>query len=195
MKRNYLFFLSEHRTWLYPYAKFLLIIGVMFVFFGPSNLEATVLKSDELLNVPQEQFKGIVKSAADNQPLAGVTVRIQNTNRAVSTDENGRFSIEASSAEVLEVSYVGFSNAQVTLSDADKVIEILLQPDLSDLDEVIVTGYSSQRRGDLTGSVSIVDTEELKSQPSASAVEALQGKATGVQIVNDGAPGSTPQIK
>lgn len=195
MKRNYLFFLSEHRTWLYPYAKFLLVIGVMFVFFGPSNLEATVLKSDELLNVSQEQFKGIVKSAADDQPLAGVTVRIQNTNRAVSTDENGRFSIEASSAEVLEVSYVGFSNAQVTLSAADKEIEILLQPDLSDLDEVIVTGYSSQRRGDLTGSVSIVDADELKSQPSASAVEALQGKATGVQIVNDGAPGSTPQIK
>ncbi|HLR51025.1 MAG TPA: TonB-dependent receptor [Candidatus Sphingobacterium stercoripullorum] len=195
MKRNYLYFFNEHRTWLNLFAKFLLVIGVMFILFGPKDLEATGLKSEKLFNVPQEQFKGIVKSAADNKPLAGVTVRIQNTNRAVSTDENGRFAIDASSAEVLEVSYVGFSNTQVTLSAADKEIEILLQPDLSDLDEVIVTGYSSQRRGDLTGSVSIVDADELKSQPSASAVEALQGKATGVQIVNDGAPGSTPQIK
>src|SRR5690606_5021839 len=63
------------------------------------------------------------------------------------------------------------------------------------LEEVVVTGYGAQRRKDLTGSVAVVNVDQLKSQPAASAVEALQGRATGVQIVNDGAPGATPAIK
>src|SRR5690606_35580722 len=69
------------------------------------------------------------------------------------------------------------------------------QSTTSDLDEVVVTGYSAQRKKDLTGAVAVVDIGQLKSQPAASPVEALQGKATGVQIVSDGAPGATPQIR
>src|SRR5690606_27360241 len=82
-----------------------------------------------------------------------------------------------------------------TVLSSTSQVNIDLQVDNSNLEEVVVTGYGAQRRKDLTGAVAVVDVAELKAQPAASAVEALQGKATGAQIVNDGAPGSTPSIK
>src|SRR5690606_34478045 len=74
-------------------------------------------------------------------------------------------------------------------------IEVVLTEDLTTLEEVVVVGYGTQLRKDLTGSVAVVDVREMKAQPAASPIESLQGKATGVHIINDGAPGATPQIR
>src|SRR5690606_32765943 len=96
--------------------------------------------------------------------------------------------------DVLEVSYVGYLKSEITVTTAN-TININLTEDISNLEEIVVTGYSTQLKKDLTGSVAVVNVQQLKSTPSASAVESLQGRATGVQVIADGAPGSTPQIK
>src|SRR5690606_5775399 len=75
------------------------------------------------------------------------------------------------------------------------VIDLVLEEDLAQLEEVVVVGYGTQRKKDITGAVAVVDVKGLKQQPAASPVESLQGKATGVQIINSGAPGATPQIR
>lgn len=141
----------------------------------------------------QNQIRGKVTDATTNTPLAGVTIRVLGKATATSTDEDGNFTIQATSDDVLEFTYVGYIKQEVPASSTN--IQISLQQDISSLQDVVVTGYSTQRVKDLTGSVAVVDVAQLKTTPAASAVESLQGRATGVQIVSDGAPGSTPQIK
>src|SRR5690606_22607076 len=138
---------------------------------------------------------GSVTSAEDKQPISGAAVKVKGTTRGTSTNDNGLFSVEVEPKEVVEVSYIGFGTQEFTVNSEQRIYNIGLQPTLSALDEVVVTGYSAQRVKDLTGSVAVVDVKGLKQQPAASPVEALQGKATGVQIINDGAPGATPQIR
>ena len=90
---------------------------------------------------------------------------------------------------------MGYASVRYTVRSLKDRVTIAITEDSSHLDEVVVTGYSTQRKRDLSGAVAVVSVEALKSQPAASAVEALQGRATGVQIVSDGAPGATPQIR
>jgi len=143
----------------------------------------------------QKEIRGVVRGADSGEPLAGVTVRVVGKSVATSTDENGVFTIQAAVNDVIEINYIGYQASRITVLSSTSQVNIDLQVDNSNLEEVVVTGYGAQRRKDLTGAVAVVDVAELKAQPAASAVEALQGKATGVQIVNDGAPGSTPSIK
>lgn len=154
-----------------------------------------IIASDSKFDRQEQALKGIVKDINSGEALAGVTIKVVGTNKATSTDSQGNFSINVKPGDVLEVSYVGYQSARVPVTSSSKNITISLQEDRSNLEEVVVTGYGAQRKKDLTGAVTVVDVDQLKSQPAASAVEALQGKAPGVQIVNDGAPGSTPQIK
>ncbi|SMG09895.1 TonB-linked outer membrane protein, SusC/RagA family [Sphingobacterium psychroaquaticum] len=143
----------------------------------------------------QKTVRGIVTDAVTQEPLAGVTVKVAGKTIATSTGADGSFELQAASNDVLEISYIGYQIARTTVLQTQGVIRVALQADNSSLEEVVVTGYGTQRKKDLTGAVAVVNTEQLKAQPAATAVEALQGRAAGVQIVNDGAPGSTPQIK
>ncbi len=138
---------------------------------------------------------GVVTNATDNQPIYGAAVKVRGTVRGTSTDDNGRFSLVVRPNETIEISYIGFASQEFIVDSTRNVYNISLQESTSALDEVVVTGYSSQRVKDLTGSVAVVNVNALKQQPAASPIEALQGKATGVQIINDGAPGATPQIR
>lgn len=143
----------------------------------------------------EREITGIIRAKDTNSPIAGATIRIIGKTNATASDENGRFKIKANDSDILEINYLGYQTTRITISASTSLYNIDLELDNSNLEEVVVTGYGTQRKKDLTGSVAIVDVDELKAQPAASAVEALQGKATGVQIVNDGAPGSTPSIK
>lgn len=145
--------------------------------------------------IQEQTIRGTVVSASTGEPLPGVTVRVVGKTSVTATNQDGQFEIKASANDVLEISYVGYASQTVTVSSTTSSLQVRLQENSHSLEEVVVTGYGSQRKKDLTGSVAIVDVDQLKAQPAATAVEALQGKATGVQIVNDGAPGSTPQIK
>ena len=142
----------------------------------------------------QSKITGKVIASDDKLPIIGASIKIKNAAGGTTTDGNGAFALNVKPTDVLVVSFVGYGNKEVTVGKQTSVT-ITLVADNNNLTEVIVTGYSSQRKKDLTGSVAVVNVGLLKAQPAASAVEALQGKATGVQIINDGAPGSTPQIR
>jgi TonB-linked SusC/RagA family outer membrane protein len=142
----------------------------------------------------QVRITGRVTSSDDQSPIPGASIKIKNSAQGTMTDGNGAFAITASPSDVLVISFVGYQPREVTVGNRTSV-NVSLEQENNNLNEIVVTGYTSQRKKDLTGAVAVVDVAQLKSQPAASAVEALQGKAPGVQIVVDGAPGSTPQIR
>lgn len=129
------------------------------------------------------------------EPLIGVNIQIKGTSRGTTTDLDGRFTLENVEEDaVLVISYVGFNTQEIEVAGQTN-LTISLESDSELLEEVVVVGYGTQKKSDLTGSVAVVDVREMKAQPAASPIESLQGKAPGVHIINDGAPGATPQIR
>ena len=141
-----------------------------------------------------QAYSGSVVSAEDNQPLIGATLLVKNTNIGTVTDFDGQFSIEASVGDTLQVSYIGYVSQDFVLGAALSV-SIKLLPDLQQLDEVVVTGYGSQKRTNLTTSISKLDTRILETSTRSNAATALQGTVAGLRVTNTtGQPGSTPRI-
>lgn len=128
------------------------------------------------------------------KPLPGVTVQVKGTNTGTVTDGNGKFVLEVPDNATLVFSSVGYESKEVEVNGQTS-INVSLTVSSSTLNELVVTGYTTQLKKDLTGSVDVVNVDALKKQPAASPIASLQGKATGVQIINDGAPGATPQIR
>lgn len=139
----------------------------------------------------QRQVTGRVVSVA-GEGLSGASVRIGNT--GTSTNAAGNFTVTAGSGDVLTVSYIGYTTQSVPVGDQTS-ITVTLQPSGATLDQVVVVGYGTQRKIDVTGSVSQVKGAEISKQPTPNPVSALQGKVAGVQITNAGSPGSSPQIR
>jgi TonB-linked SusC/RagA family outer membrane protein len=128
------------------------------------------------------------------QPLPGVSILLKGTARGVNTDVNGKYSIQTNNnTDVLVFTMVGFTKQEVVANRA--IINITLRDDHRLLDEVVVVGYGTQKRSDLTGSVGSVKGEVFKDQPITNPTEALQGRIAGVDVVkNSGAPDATPSI-
>jgi len=145
--------------------------------------------------IAQTQISGIV-TADDGSPIPGVNVIVQGTDNGTTTDFDGNFTISASSGEVLSISYVGFATQNITLTD-QTTLEVMLQPGSDELDEVIIIGYGSQRKSDVTGAVASVKSEDLNAFPLLSATQALQGRAAGVAVQsnNGGEPGAPISIR
>src|ERR1700761_3877073 len=137
--------------------------------------------------------KGKVTDAASNETLIGVSVTIKGTTEGTQTDVNGAFSINAPSNATLVVSYLGYSAHEAPVG-GQTTINIKLQSSSNSLNEVVVVGYGTQKKVDVTGSVATVKGADLASQPNPNPVSSLQGKVAGVQIINSGTPGSSPQI-
>src|SRR5690606_31454992 len=177
------------------------MLSVIMVIGSTTYANTSILKTENVMtynriaHLQERTIQGVVKDSNTGEPLAGVTVEVSGTNKRTATSSSGTFEIQASNNDILIFTYVGYEVNRTTIDASTSNLTISLIGSFSDLEEVVVTGYGTQRKKDLTGSVSVVDVDQLKSQPAATAVEALQGKAPGVQIVNDGAPGSTPQIK
>jgi len=131
---------------------------------------------------------------ADGDPLPGASVSVKGTSVGVSTDFDGKYSINAKKGATLIFSYVGFSTKEMVVGN-QKTINITLSTD-NKLDEVVVIGYGAQRKSDLTGSVSSVKAEEIVQTPVSRVDQALQGRATGVQVTQvSGAPGAGTVIR
>ncbi len=130
--------------------------------------------------------------------LIGVNILLKGTITGTITDLNGAFSIavpESSENPVLVISYIGFSTQEITVGESSS-LDIVLKEAAEDLEEVVVIGYGIQKKIDLTGSVSNVNTEELKTVPLASIGQALQGRAAGVNITqNTGMPGEGVAVR
>ncbi|WP_116107331.1 SusC/RagA family TonB-linked outer membrane protein [Lewinella sp. IMCC34191] len=131
---------------------------------------------------------------SDGLPLIGVNIVKENTSSGTVTDIDGTYSISASPADVLIYSYTGYETQQFTVGD-QTVIDVTLSENAEMLDEVVVIGYGSERKEDLTGSVSVVNTEEMQKQASNDVTQMMQGRVAGVSITSDGQPGATPTVR
>lgn len=147
----------------------------------------------ELETILQATITGTVTDA-DGTPLPGANVIVKGTTNGTQTDFDGNFTITAASDATLVFSYVGFATQEIAINGQTS-INVSMAEDANKLDEVIIVGYQTQTRGDLTGSVASVDISEAAKQPVVNVAEALEGRATGVSIVNSGAPGSAPVVR
>jgi TonB-linked SusC/RagA family outer membrane protein len=146
-----------------------------------------------LVVTAQTKHSGKVIGSDDKQPVTGASVRIKGTNLGTVTDVNGEFNLTLAPGNVLVVSYLTYQTKEVTVQDG-QYLTISLQPANTTLNEVVVTGYTSQRKKDISGSVSTVDVSVAKSIPASSAENLLQGQASGVTVVTQGSPGATGQV-
>ena len=143
----------------------------------------------------QQVITGVVNSVGDNQPLPWVTVQVKGTTKGTTTDFDGKFSIEATPNSVLIFSCLGFLSQEI-LVDTQTTLYANLEEDVSMLDEVVVVGYGTQKKRDVTGAVASVRVSELQAIPVARVDEALQGQVAGVQINNnDASPNSNISIR
>jgi len=126
-------------------------------------------------------------------PIQAASVTINKTSRGTVTDKDGKFTISASSGDVLTVSSLGFTSKEVTLH-GESDIAISLIATNSQLSEVVVTGYGTQKRTDVTGAISTVTGKVLNEVPVISVESALQGRVPGVSVINNGSPGSSPLV-
>ncbi|WP_136480703.1 SusC/RagA family TonB-linked outer membrane protein [Cognatitamlana onchidii] len=139
-------------------------------------------------------IRGTVVSSTDNIPIPGVNVIVLNTTRGATTDFDGNYEIRANEGEVLQFSYVGFT-AQTKIIGNQSTINVSLEEDVSQLDEVVVIGYGTQKKSHLTGSVSKVVNENLEQIAVARVDDALIGQVSGVNIqATDGGAGAAPTI-
>ena len=147
------------------------------------------------MSFAQQTITGVVTSAGDSQPLPGVTILLKGTTTGATTDFDGNFSIEAPSSGVLVFSYIGFLTQETAVKNQRK-LNIALQEDISKLDEVIVVGYGTQKKSDITGAVASVKVSDLQSIPSSRVDEVLQGQVAGVQINNnDASPNANVSVR
>ena len=128
-------------------------------------------------------------------PLPGVSILLKGTTRGTTTDLDGKYSIAAPSSGVLVFSFIGYTNMEETVGSRTK-IDITLNPDVANLEEVVVVGYGTQKKSQLTGAISSVGNKEIQELPITDARQALQGRAAGVDVVQPGSkPGSAPQVR
>lgn len=163
-----------------------------------SNLNEAVSHfaiEDRMLSVQYLAFQGRVISAVSGQGLPDVSVQVKNTNFGTTTDKNGSFSLNIPNGNaILILSYVGFLTKEISVNN-QSFLEITLNPDVKIQDEVVVVGYGTQKRKDLTGSISSVNAATIEKIPVVSLDQALQGRAAGVQVTNnDGAPGGNISV-
>jgi TonB-linked SusC/RagA family outer membrane protein len=131
----------------------------------------------------------------DGEPLIGATVKLKNATSGTVTDFDGNFSIDVPSNGVLVVSYVGYKDREIAVRGRADLGQIQLESDALMLEQVVVVGYGVQKKADLTGSVSIVNADELKRVSHSNISSMLEGKVAGVSITTDGQPGADPTVR
>ena len=131
----------------------------------------------------------------DGEPLTGATIKVQGATAGTVTDLDGNFQLEAPANATLVVSYVGFKDYEVAVQGRALLGQIQMVADDLTLNQVVVVGYGTQKKADLTGSVSVVNAEELKRVSNSNISTMLEGKVAGVQITSDGQPGADPMVR
>ncbi|WP_439481039.1 SusC/RagA family TonB-linked outer membrane protein [Cyclobacterium plantarum] len=161
--------------------KKLRLLGVLFLLYsGMANA--------------QQKIEGIVYDDVE-QPLIGAAITVKGSTSGTITDIDGKFSLVLSGEEnQILVSYVGFIPREISIENQN-YLEIRMQADDLFLDEFIVTGYTSQKKKDVTGAVSTIDMEEIANIPAAGIDGMIQGRAPGVNVVSDNAPGGGVAIR
>ena len=141
----------------------------------------------------QIKVQGVVKDQA-GESVIGASILQKGTSNGAITDLSGKFSLNVPSNAVLTISYVGYKTKEVSVNGQTQV-QVVLSEDNEMLDEVVVIGYGTMKKSDLTGAVSSIGNKDIKDAPVANLGQAIQGKISGVQIVDAGKPGDNVSIK
>ncbi|SFE51603.1 SusC/RagA family TonB-linked outer membrane protein [Thermoflexibacter ruber] len=142
----------------------------------------------------QKRVTGTVKDNETNTGLPGVSILVKGTTRGTVTDADGKYTIEASEGATLVFSSVGYVTQEIAVGSSN-VIDIILVADVKTLGEIIVTGYGSQSKRDVTGAVATIDSKQLLSVPAANVAQAMQGRIAGVNVSNDNSPGGGVMVR
>jgi TonB-linked SusC/RagA family outer membrane protein len=138
---------------------------------------------------------GTIISDEDNSPLPMATIQVKGTNQGTVTDVEGKFYLPNVPADAtLVFSYVGMISVEEAIGGRS-IIDITLAPDVKELEKVVVIGYGTAKKSQVVGSISRVTSEEITKQPNMSAVQGLQGKTAGVQIISSGEPGKQSEVR
>ena len=161
-----------------------------------SNKTIVIVKAEAQAPVKQRKTKKISGVITDETglPVAGANIVVKGTTNGTISDMDGNFSLEAAPGEMLEISYIGFLPMEVKI-DNKNTFDILMKEDAQGLDEVVVIGYGTVKKRDLTGAVASVNAAKISAVPTSTASEALQGRIPGVVVSNaNWSPGSTPNV-
>jgi TonB-dependent SusC/RagA subfamily outer membrane receptor len=142
--------------------------------------------------IAQQTITGVVSD--EEGPLPGATIIVKGTSNGVTSDFDGNYSIKASEGDILVVSFVGFEDQEITMSSNQDVVNVSLSPD-NELEEVVVTGYGTQKKVNLTGAVAAVSGEVLEDRPIINVGEGLQGVIPNLNIdIRNGDPTTSPEF-
>ena len=130
----------------------------------------------------------------NGESLSNISISVKGTSRGTTSDNSGSFTISVPEGGTLVVSYIGYATQEVKV-DNNSVLNLKMLKSNAQLDQVVVVGYGTQRRIDVTGAIATVSGSEITKQPVVNAISGLQGKVAGVQITNLGEPGVAPQVR
>jgi len=204
MKRNSLFFNLEIKRFLHKKIMIIARIVLILLFVGSvGSYAASPLSSAKRNNANNTvlQVKEVTGVVSDNdgEYLPGVNIVIKGTTVGVITDLNGSYTLQIPSGQaepvILVFSYVGFESQEIAVGNQTE-IDVVLEVETLGLDEVVVVGYGSQRKSDVTAAISSIKPEELVELPTARVDQAIQGRTSGVYVLNtDGSPGGKTMIR
>lgn len=144
-----------------------------------------------IASAQQVNVNGIVKDAA-GETVIGASVMVKGTKTGTVTDFDGKFHVECTPGATLVISYIGYQTQEVKAADG---MNVVLQEAANDLNEVVVTGYTTQRKADLTGAISVVSVDDIAKQNENNPIKALQGRVPGMNISADGSPSGTATVR
>ena len=138
-----------------------------------------------------QEVTGTVSEGSESLP--GVSIQVKGSTVGTETDFDGKYSIIANAGDVLIFNYLGYKQEERTVG-SESVINVTLSQDTTSLSEIVVVGYTTQTRGDISGSVASVDIAEAMKVPVVNAADVLQGRVSGVNVVSSNSPGGAPKI-
>ncbi len=171
-----------------------LLFSLMLTFGITGGLTVCPVSANAAVTQQTIKVKGQVVDQ-DGEPLIGATVRVKGASTGSVTDIDGNFQIDAASNATLVISYVGYKDREIAVRGRAQIDAIQMESDSQVLDQVVVVGYGTQKKADLTGSVAVVNADELKRVSHSNISSMLEGKVAGVQITSDGQPGADPAVR
>ncbi|HLR36732.1 MAG TPA: SusC/RagA family TonB-linked outer membrane protein, partial [Chitinophagaceae bacterium] len=169
---------------------FRVLLPLVFIFI---SLTVFASSHSNVMNVPEKIIKGVVVDSLSGNPLPGVTIQIKGTSSGTTTNGKGAFQLSVSDEAVLVVSYLGYNEKKI-LVNGQTDIKISLSSSATSLDQVVVIGYGSVKKKDVTGAVSKIGSEKIEKRPMKNAVQAMQGQIAGVDVSSSQRPGEVGDI-
>ncbi len=173
---------------------YIILLGLLAI--APASF-AESMGVESLMTFEQQQEITVKGQIVDDagEPLPGATVQQKDSNNGTITDIDGNFTMSVPEDATLVVSFIGFQSTEIAVGGRTNLGSVTMLLDISELGEVVVIGYGAQRKVDLTGSVAIVDTDEMKKVSNSNISSMLQGRVAGVSITSDGQPGADPVVR